>query len=266
MKTKFTEQLEQQHSQGTESVIEPVITETEYSYGGDFLKNLGENVTDEQRSMLEPLIKQWDAGITRRFQELQGELKNYEVLKEAELTDPSDIETLVNLNNMLENDPKGLYELLKEAGLKLDEITEPVIQKPSETSTEIPKELQDKITQMEELLTVLAQGELTRVGSAQEEADSKQLDGYIKLMHDEFGDFNDEYVTLKLGQGKSAKEAIDAWNEVKTSFSPVVESKSAPKVLSGSGGPIVENNDVTKLDRSATKELIVKILENAQKG
>lgn len=251
---------EEENNQGSD--------ETEYSYGSDFLSNLGTDVTDEQRALIEPLIKKWDAGITRRFQELQGELSQYEPLKEAEIS-TDDLESLIYVNHLLENDPKELFKVLKEAGVEFDETPTPPVGKTesegSNTPIDLPPEIQARIDQLEQLVTLLAEGEVSKTQTAQEQEDQKQLDNYIDLMHKEFGDFNDEYVVFKLGQGLNAEDAFKAWKEL---AGPVNqdEGKKPPVVLSGAGGPPVPEGDVRKLNRADTQSLVIKFLENAQKG
>ncbi len=266
MNTQFKQQLQQQHSQGPEDStgeVKPVLEEVEYSYGNDFLKD----IPDDVRSTLEPYIKKWDAGVTRRFQELQGELSGYAPLKEAEI-DAEDFEQLANVYHLLNNDPKALIDILTEA-LDEVEVKPPVVEEPKgkESSTEIPSELLTRLNAQEELLKLLAGNVVEANNQTKQQQEDEALDNYIKLLKTEFGEFNEEYVTMKLSQGLDGEKAVAAWKEVISGFVPAaVEESNAPKLLLGSGAPPGEQRSVKDLTRTETKDLVANILANAQRS
>ncbi len=264
MGTQFRTQQQQQHGQGPDDStgeVEPVLEEAEYSYGNDFLKD----IPDDVRSTLEPYIKKWDAGVTRRFQDLQSELSGYAPLKEAEI-DSEDLEQLVGVYQLLNNDPKALIDLLTEA--LGEEVTPTVIEEPKgkETSTEIPSEVLTRLNSQEELLKLLANSVIEENNATKQQQEDAALESYIKLLKTEFGDFNEEYVVMKLSQGLDGDKAVAAWKEVVSGFVPATEQANAPKVLLGSGAPPGEQRSVKDLTRTETKELVVQMLANAQRS
>ena len=66
--------------------------QTQQTLGSDFLKS----VPEEQRGALEPFVKQWDAGVTRRFQELQSQYAPYRSLLDSGV-DPTDVQNALQI-------------------------------------------------------------------------------------------------------------------------------------------------------------------------
>jgi hypothetical protein len=72
-------------------------------YSSPFLTQVPDNV----RPLIEPYVRQWDAGVTQRFQQLQGQLQQYQQFGDAE-----DLATAAQLYDMLASNPMELLQLL----------------------------------------------------------------------------------------------------------------------------------------------------------
>src|SRR6516164_6951134 len=79
---------------------------SEYSLAEGFLGR----VPQEHRSIIEPYVKQWDAGVTRRFAELHSQLQPY-----TELGDLETLQAAAGLAQMLEENPYQVYGILHQA-------------------------------------------------------------------------------------------------------------------------------------------------------
>jgi len=82
---------------------EPTGEEDEGLASG-FLKN----VDPADRPYVEKYLKQWDSGVTQKFQDIH---KQYEPFKGM---DAKEVESAMNIMNLLENDPEFMYNQLVE--------------------------------------------------------------------------------------------------------------------------------------------------------
>ena len=73
------------------------------SYADTFLASVPDNV----RPIIEPYARQWDGGVTRQFQQLQGQLQEYQQFGDVE-----DLQAAAQLYDMLATSPLELLQLL----------------------------------------------------------------------------------------------------------------------------------------------------------
>jgi hypothetical protein len=76
------------------------------SLAGDFLKN----VDPAHKIILEPYVKQWDAGVTKKFQDLHSQYAPYK-----DLGDPETLQQAIGLYQALNSDPQAFFEAMQEA-------------------------------------------------------------------------------------------------------------------------------------------------------
>ena len=107
-----------QGTDGTEAVEEgqgpPQAPEPSGGEGGDSLGNAFlERVPPEDRPIVEPYVKQWDAGVTRRFQALHSTYDPYREFVESQV-DPTQMQNALQLYELLDTNPQQLYLLLQQ--------------------------------------------------------------------------------------------------------------------------------------------------------
>lgn len=256
------------NGEGTETEV-PEYSPSDYADG--FLKD----VPEEHRSLLEPYIKKWDAGVTRRFQDLNSKVKPYQ---DAGI-DPEALPQVAELWTMLNDNPKDLYDILAE--VLQDEISgagagnngqlpvgnqgEAQNLSGNEGSFQVPPELQQQLSQHNEVLNTLAQYILGQEESKKISAEDVEFDNYLGLLKEEFGDFNEEYVVMKIANGMDGGEAVKEWQSV---IQEQINASGAgrthlPPLLSGAGGVPVEQQSVRNLSRADTKKLVAETLARA---
>lgn len=252
---------------------------SEYSpIGSGFLQR----VPEEHRPIVEPYVKQWDAGVTRRFQELQSQLAPYQQFGDIE-----DIAAAMELVQAIDSDPWRVYGILHQSlmggqppvGPQGGQQVPPQGQQQQFGQQDqglsgpdgmaLPPQVQQRFDQMQNMLVALAQhvlGEQQTKTQAQEDA---ELDGWLSNLHTEFGDFDDQWVMMKVYQGQSPEDAINEFNGLVTSRAQqTVSANSRVPNLLGSGGGAVnnENGSVKDLSRKDTKSLVASVLEKASQA
>lgn len=268
--------MEVQESTDTPGTLEapetPVETQTEtpqgtdYSGYSEFVQGLLKEAPDEHKTLLEPYLKKWDAGVSRRFQELQGQLKPYQ--------DFGDVETIqqaVELYHMLEDDDEArkVYESLHSyfnTGQQVTPTGAPQVEVDTEFQ-ELPPEFLQKFQQQEQIIQALAQhylGEQEAQQAAQEDA---ALDQTMKQLTAEFGEFDEEYVLAKMYAGADPVEAVQAYQAMmQQRLSAYQQTQRTPPTLSGGGSVPVESQNLAKVPRNDLKKFVAGLLEQQAQG
>lgn len=219
-----------------------------------------ERIPEGDRETVGKYVKQWDAGVTRRFQELHGKYKPYE--------DLGDLETLQQahqLYQLLDTEPERLYAALRETfGDELEGATQ---QQNLENEGEIPpwfqehqgvlNELREGFEKQNEVLEAMANYILDQHKSTQAGTEDKELEEYLGLLQEEYGEFDEEYVLTKMYNGASGEEAVQAWkNMVQQHINQASQSENGlPPVLSSSGGSAVARENAQRLGSVAGKDI-----------
>lgn len=206
----------------------------EYSLSGDFLQN----VPDDHREIVEQYVKKWDAGVTRRFQELHSQYKPYQ-----ELGDPETLQQAVEVYQLLENNPEFIYNVLAQefghaAAQQMTQGGEQGLGEEEENSFgDLPPEFVSRIDQQQQVLEALAEFVLGQNQQVLESQEDAELDSYINNLKTEFGEFDEEYVLFKMDSGMPGAEAVQQYQSmIQAQVNAATQAaNNAPPVLSGGG-------------------------------
>jgi len=144
-----------------------------------------------------------------------------------------------------------VIEELREQGL---------IEMPEEVEEFVPDETpggDDRLDRMEQQMQEFLNWQQQQADDAEEAAQIQELDKVIAQLHNEHGDFDDDWVLVQIAREVDPEQAVKNWNaliESKVS-SHRTPKPSIPKVLRGSGttpgGPAAEHKPRTAQDRVA---------------
>lgn len=221
----------------------------------------------EYHEALTPKLKEWDAGVTRRFQEIHSEyepLKSFEPLVEQGV----DVDTLSNALGMfqaLNTDPRGLYEALGEAYGFVSEQESTDEDDDYDNDYRIPPEVQRQLNEQQLLLEQMAEYMQGQQTSQQEIQEQELLDSYLEGLQSEYGEFDMDYVLTKMAAGVDGELAV---REYQDKF-PVGASGNnggtqPPQVFgssgAGQGGIPSASPKVTDLSGQETRDLVAEML------
>lgn len=226
----------------------------DYSLGHNFLQE----VPEEHRSLLEPYIKKWDAGVTRRFKDLHSKVSPYEQLG----ADPETLGQAYQLYQLMDEDPQRVYEALKEQFEEQEELEEAA---DSGQLQGLPPEIQAELKQQRLVLEALADYVTTQQQTAQESVEDAELDNYLGLLKTEFGEFDEDYVVAKMYRGMSGEDAVKAWQAViqKQLNGGAAPKPNLPPILSGGGVVPAEQQNVSSMPRKDVKNLVAQLMSQA---
>lgn len=83
--------------------------------------------------------------------------------------------------------------------------------------------------------------------SAQERQEQAQLDDLVKALHNEYGDFDEDWVLLQIGRNIPPAEAVKAWNSLIESKVSSFAKPKPPAVMAGNGSVPGSQVDLSKL-------------------
>jgi multidrug efflux pump subunit AcrA (membrane-fusion protein) len=224
-------------------------------------------IPEEFHPLVTPTLEKWDSGVQNKIQDLHSQFDPYrEVIGDVDL---EVVDMALKLAEAVQADPEAVYRQLAEAyGFDSGEqgVTEMENTAMSDLFTD-DSELAAQLAEQRQMLEALQQerqAEIEAAQQAQEDMELSQLlDEYLGALHEEYGDFNDDFVVTLMGNGMDGEEAVQEFFSIvkeASSNSQGSNTEPAPAVL-GSGGNIPSNAiDPSKLNPSQTSELVAQLL------
>jgi len=211
----------------------------EASLSSDFLNN----VPDSDRAVVSRYIKDWDAGVTKKFQEIHGQYEPYKQLGDVEK-----LRQAVEVYDLLDNSPEIIYETLKQhfgevqPQVPVSPQTPPV--QPTQPNPQIQQALepfltplQQKLEQQQGLMEKMAQVILQGTQREQEAAEDRALDQYLSELEQRHGKFDQRAILMGLYEGKDGDQAVKEWQDSIAQYSQPQQRNSVPPPLMGGTTP-----------------------------
>jgi hypothetical protein len=241
----------------------------EYS---DFAQGILKDVPEEHREILQPYLTKWDAGTTRRFQDLHNQYKPY-----ADLGwDSETTQQMAEVYRVLNEEPEKMYQALREA-LAIEDGKEQT--PPSEAGSQtdqviqgLPPEITEQLTQQQQVLEALAQYVLGEQTQRTETQQDSEFESYMGLLKTELGDFDEQYVTMAIANGIDGEAAVKQWQSMAQEIINKASQATAnlpPAMLSSAGGGAVAQAEPQRLgsyDSRDIKNLIANVITQANQA
>jgi hypothetical protein len=233
----------------------------------DFANGILKGIPEQDRAIVAKYIKDWDGNVTKKFQSIHEEYKPYK-----DLGAPEEIAEALQYIQLLNDDPvtfvQKAIEALTEEGMWNVSDSNTNVNGNEGTGSSLPEyeglppafvqEFQSMKSMLEEFGKTASEVKQTVAQKEQLE----QVDNLMKTLHNTHGDFEEEYVLMKLSQGAKPEEAIKAWQDTLSKYSSPPR-KPAPTIINGAGSVPAGQVDLSKLDKSQRTALMVSALNNA---
>lgn len=251
---------QQQQGQGSDSLAENFLSA----------------IPEEHKEIVGKYVKEWDAGVTRKFQEIHGTYAPYK-----ELGDIDSLNQAITIAKMLDEDPEHIYNALAEMLGKNVQSTpqggggsvgSQII--PNGSQQQVPPELnafltpvQEQMAQQQKMLEQMAQILVQSNNQSRDAQEDAALENYLAELKTRHGEFDEESVLLKIMNGTDADQAVEQWKAgvleaAKTLGYTTYQGPNPPPALSG--GSIPDNGtSVVDMDRKQTRSLVADIMNLA---
>lgn len=234
------------------------------SLASGFLKNIPE--TD--RPFVEKYVKEWDAGVTRKFQSIHDQYKPYKDLG----VDAPTVQRAVQIMQMLNTDPMNFYNLLRaELGDRIPQETPRPQPQPGEQ--ELPPwaegmnpEFFNRFGRLEQMLTTLAERYLETEKMSEQQKQDAQLENYLGSLRQKHGEFDEQWVLSRMYQGVDGEQAVKEYGQfVKSLVEQHSTRRPAPVVL-GNGAHPVGGKSPAEMSSNEVQNLVAQMLAAGQEG
>jgi type VI protein secretion system component VasK len=228
---------------------------SEESISADFLKN----VPDSDRAVVSRYIKDWDAGVTKRFQEIHSQYEPYK-----QLGDVQKLQQAIEVYDLLDNSPEIIYETLKQHfGEMQQQQPQPVDQQtPQAQQQQLNPQLQQaldpflaplqqKLQEQQGLMEKMAQVILQGNQREQEAAEDRALDQYLSELETRHGKFDQRAILMGLYEGKDGDVAVKEWKDSLAQYAPQPQQNNVPPPLGGGSVP----NDSVDVGQMSDKDV-----------
>lgn len=225
-----------------------------------------EAVPEQYRDALKPTLEKWDKGVQSRFQSLHSK---YEPFKPY-VDEADKVQMGMNLIQRIEEDPRAVYDLMAatynfaEQGATEDEGVMSEFDELDLDSGDVDPRVLAQMQALQEQQALIAQQVAEQQQRAEEEENLNQLNAYVEWLHEEHGDFDDDYVVTLLANGVEGPEAIKRYEAIIAKASGTPDKPPAPKVMPSGGGVPSRAIDPTTLSGKETKDLVAEMLIQAQ--
>lgn len=230
--------------------------EPEYS---DFARGILDKIPETDRPIVGKYIKDWDGNVTKQFQKIHEEYKPYKELGPVE-----DLLAAREFIQRISDDPLGFYDditsALRENGmLGKDDDGQPSGGLPEFEG--LPEQFVTQFKSMEERLNQWEE----KFGSFEQEKETEraiaQVDNLLKTLHNDHGDFDEEFVLSKLANGASPEDAIKSWNDLIQKVQQ--PKKAAPNLIPGAGAIPNGQVDLSKMNPQEKLKYLAQRIEQA---
>lgn len=202
------------------------------------------NIPEMDRRVVEKYVKDWDAGVTKRFQEYTDKIKVYD-----EFGDVGNIQTAMTLMQELSSNPVEFVartqEFINENPELFQELMDDMLENEQDQNPQEQQQYDPNERNSQEIQELRSQLDSFRDGQEEQEQ-LKMLDNVMEKLHTDSGPFNDEFVLLKISQGLSPEDAVKSWNEAVGDIDSR-KGPQAPRLLPGQGGTPLDQVDKSKL-------------------
>lgn len=255
--------------QGSQQGAQPRGQQRQES-GNSFLDGILAEIDPAHKAIVEPYLGKWNAGVNRRFQELHGELSPFKELG----ADPDTLRQAMTVYQMIDNDPQQVMAVLQEAlaemgagdpagGAPQGQGEPPAPGEPNASA--IPPELEQRFSVFEQVLGQMAEKFLEQQGQQAQTQEDEQLDQYMGQLKAEFGEFDEPFVIAQMMSGKSAEDAVQAYNAViQAAVDKRARTPNYGPVLGGGGAVPQEGKKITDATDKETRGLVASILAASQ--
>lgn len=178
----------------------------------EFFEAIPEDFREDVQPAITPILEKWDQGVQKRFEQY----KPYERYANEKI-DPNVLDYGLNLMESL-NSNEGAMQVYEQLSNYLD--SQGLLDQEEDEEEEeegefdwdsLPPQLRKQIEQLQSGFGTLAEAQLMERQKQIEAEEDAALDAELKGLKEKHGDFDDEWVLVKMMNGMEPEEAVRAY-------------------------------------------------------
>lgn len=217
-----------------------------------------EPLPDSVRPLVEPIFKQWDSDVTKRFQTYSQNQAKYEPWNPIieQYGTPDQAQAAFQLMQAINENPEQVYQaLVEEFGFGDQGGSEP---EDSDTGDEDP--LDPRVQQYAQMTEQMAEIMLAQQQAEAQAQEDAELERYMGELTTKYGEFDNEYVLAHMNLGYTGEQAVEKYQKMLEQYVSKAPAASAPVVLGAGGGLPSQAVDPGKLNSKDTRSLVAQML------
>lgn len=222
-----------------------------------------ERFPETMRGIAEPIFKEWDAGVTQRFQSYSQQLQEFspyrDLINEYE---PQALQEALQVALTMQQDPRAFYDMMGAAygfNTPADEI--------DDSQGDEPQYQPDpRIEQMETALNALLEMQTANQQREQDEEEEAQVIEHLQQLEQQHGQFDWEFVLTQAAAGKALDEAVQYYHSIvnQAASQQNAPGGSAPAVMGAGGSLPTQQTKPSEWSANDRKDFIATLLQQQQ--
>lgn len=218
-----------------------------------------------------PHLQQWDKGVNERFEKLQSDYAPWKPVLSSGAT-PEMVQNGLNLMNLLETNPEGLWKALADNykfGQEQQDLNGGTGQGQAPPAQQAPTELDpvyaQRFQQLEQANVTLAEHVLNMRRQEEEARQDQMIAAEFEAAHKKVGAFDDQWVRAHCIADPNLSIEQAARNYQSWYNAEMAKHGARPIITGSSGGGVPGHNvDVTKLSGQQTRSLAADMIRQAR--
>lgn len=223
-----------------------------------------------------PHFQQWDQAAQQKIEAANSKVKEFEPYSQfvEHGIDSEELENGLRLMYEINSNPQAVYDALAEAynlggGTQSAKPTTSTTEDDEEVEEIDPQNFQDpRYDELQQNLSLVNQVILEQNQEKMNNQADAELDNEMSSLKQAHGEFNEEYVLAMMMNGKSGKEAVEAFQNLTQQITQNNPRPFAPTIMgTSSGGAGLPSNqiDPTKLTPKETRNLVAEMIQASAK-
>lgn len=232
----------------------------------EFAQGILNQIPEDDRPTVGKYLNTWDSNVTKQFDKIHEEYRPFK-----DLGDYNQVQQAVQVARFLEQNPETVYKALH------DEFGEKTEQQPKgqglgrQEQQQTQGQRDPEFDELRNMVSTVAQSLIQMRDQRTEEDEDRQLDMALTDLRKKHGDFDEDYVLIKMmnngGDGEAAVKDFKALQKAYFAGEKIPQTGLRPPPNLGSGGAMPsKTQDVAKLSNDDFNDLVAKYLQGATEG
>lgn len=217
------------------------------------------------RPVAEPIFKEWDAGVTQRFQTYSQQLQEFQPYKELiDEYEPQALQEALQVALTMQQDPRAFWDMMGAAyGFNTpgDEIDDGQGDDGQQQQYQDPR-----VDQMETALNALLEMQTQNQQREQDEEEEAQVIEQLQQLEQQHGKFDWEFVLTQAAAGKPLDQAVQYYHSIvnQAASQQNAAGSGAPAVMGAGGSLPTQQTKPSEWSANERKDFITTLLQQQQ--